>query len=176
MYCRIHILNPFFYRNFRHIQAYSRPIKIYSAMLWHIYTPALLLHIQNPTIFTILAYLKPYIQNSRHILVYSKRCVTLAYWELCHIQNFAITRILAYLGPEIIQNPVHIANFRYIQAYSIIIVITTLTFFFLTLILHTFHRNLKRHMFFDYNYNDINFNARLSLLKYAIFQNGLLRE
>ena len=144
MYCRIHILNPFFYRNFRHIQAYSRHIKIYSAMLWHIYTPALLLHIQNPTIFTILAYLKPYIQNSRHILIRSKRCVTLAYWEICHIQNFAITRILAYLGPEIIQNPVHIANFRYIQAYSIIIVITTLTFFFFAFNLTYFPPKFKK--------------------------------
>ena len=37
---------------------------------------------------------------SRHILAYSERCVTLAYWEPCQIQNFAIFRILAYLEPE----------------------------------------------------------------------------
>ena len=42
-------------------------------------------------------------------------------------------------------------------------------------ILHTFQQNLKRHMFFDYN--DINFNARLSLLKsYAIFQNSVITD
>ena len=58
-----------------------------------------------------------------------------------------------------IQNPVYIGTFRHIQAYSIVIVIITLTFFIL--ILRTFQ--LKNHIFFDYN--DVNFNARLSLLK-----------
>ena len=40
----------------------------------------------------------------------------------CHIQNFAIFRILAYSEPYL---------FRYVQAYSIVVVIITLTFFFL---------------------------------------------
>ena len=48
------------------------------------------------------------------------------------------------------------------------VVIVTLTF-------STFQQNLKRHKFFDYN--DVNFNARLSLLKkYAIFQNSVMTE
>ena len=44
------------------------------------------------------------------------------------------------------------------------IIIITFTFFLSTLILHTFKRNLKRNMFFNYN----KVNARLSLLKYVI--------
>ena len=40
----------------------------------------------------------------------------------CHIQNFAIFRILAYSEPYL---------FSYVQAYSIVVVIITLTFFFL---------------------------------------------
>ena len=47
------------------------------------------------------------------------------------------------------------------------IVIITLNFLF-KLMLHTSLQNLKRHTFFDYN--GINFSARLSLLKqYKIF-------
>ena len=43
-----------------------------------------------------------------------------------------------------------------------------------TLVLHTFQRNLKN-MFFDYS--DVNFNARLSLLnQHAIFQNRVIGE
>ena len=40
---------------------------------------------------------------SRHILAYSKCCVTLPHWEHCHIQNFI---------------PVYLGIFRHIQAYS----------------------------------------------------------
>ena len=66
---------------------------------------------------------------SRHILAYPEHCVTLAYWKPCHIQNFAMFRILAYLGPEAYSES-YLLIFRYIQAYSIMIVIITLTFFF----------------------------------------------
>ena len=74
------IQNHSYYRKFRHIQAYSRPFKTYSAIMRHIQSPLLLFaflepcHIQNlgifraPEIFTAL---------SRHILAYSERCVTL---------------------------------------------------------------------------------------------------
>ena len=51
----------------------------------------------------------------------------------------------------------------------------TLTLFFITLILRIFQRNLKRHIFFDYN--DVNFSARLSLFKqYAIFENNVIKD
>ena len=53
MYCK------FYYCKFRHSQAYSCPIQACSAILWHIYNPVLLLHIQKPAIFRILAYLEP---------------------------------------------------------------------------------------------------------------------
>ena len=66
----------------------------------------------NSCIFRILAYLEPEI---RHILAYSERCVSLAYWETCQIQNFAIYRILVYLGPEEYSES---CLFRHIQAYS----------------------------------------------------------
>ena len=59
--------------------------------------------------------------------------------------------------------PQYGCSFRHIQAHSIMTDIATLTFFFITLILHAFQGNLKRHMFFDYN--DVDFNARLSILK-----------
>ena len=60
-----------------------------------------------------------------------------------------------------IQNPVYIGTFRHTQTYSIMIVIVILTFFHFNLTY--FSTKLKRHMFLDYNY--VNFNARLSLLK-----------
>ena len=63
-----------------------------------------------------------------------------------------ILRALAYLEPCL---------FRHIQAHSIIRDVITLNFFHFNL--HTFQPKLKRHMFFDYN--DVNFNFRLSLFK-----------
>ena len=83
-----------------------------------------------------------------------------------HIHNINIFQVELYLQLEVytktsetfmrhIKNPVIVRTI-------IMIVIITLTFFF-TLILHNFQQNLKRHMFFGYS--DINFNARLSLLK-----------
>ena len=81
---------------------------------------------------------------------------TLTYSELGHIQNFSIFRT-----PDI-QNTVYIGTFRLIQAYSIMIVTITF-FFFFYLNLSTFQRILKRRMHF--HYNDVSFNARLSVLK-----------
>ena len=58
-----------------------------------------------------------------------------------------------------IQNPVYLEMFIHIQAYSIMIVLITLTPFYLhALILHTF-----QDMFIVYN--DVNFNVWWSLLK-----------
>ena len=51
----IHIKNPLYYRKFRHVQAYSRPIQTYSAMAY--LEPCVIVvysepcHIQNPRIF-----------------------------------------------------------------------------------------------------------------------------
>ena len=102
MYCMTHIQNPVYYRKFRHIQAYLRPIQPYSV----IPTPhsAICSHVVKylePCI--TLSYSKPYhIHNSN---VYSELFQDL-FW---HIQNAvqrslfgnsAIFRILAYLGPK----------------------------------------------------------------------------
>ena len=63
-----------------------------------------------------------YIQNSVKAYSYS---AVLAYSELCHIQNFCI-------GTQDIFNNDSYNNIK---------------FLFFTLILHTFERNLKRHVF-----------------------------
>ena len=143
MYYVIHIQNPVYYRKFRHIQTYS-------LILWH--TPRTLCksskpcHFQNPG-----AYLEPKIFRtlSRHILTYPERCVTLAYLEPCHIQNFAIFRILAYLHIQAYSRKFNSDSYHNIN------------FLFFTLMVHSFQRTFKRHAF---DYNDVNFNARLSLL------------
>ena len=84
----------------------------------------------------------------------------LTYWEPHHVQNFAILRILLFLGPVAYSET---CLFRYIQAYSIMIVIIKLIFFFTLMLLF----NEIKKTFFDYN--DVNCNA---LLKY----NALLLE
>ena len=129
-----HIQSPAYYRKFRHIQAYSRPVKTFS----HIES----CHIQNPGY--------RYTQNSAkanagifRTLCNTRILRTLSYSEVWHIQNFAIFSILPYLGPEAYSKSClyrHI--FRHIQAYSIMTVITALTFFyFFQLILHTFQQD-----------------------------------
>ena len=67
---------------------------------------------------------------------------------------------MAYLGPEAYSESF---LYRHIQAYSGMFDLDSYNniSFFLTLILHIC--NFKRHMFFDYN--DISFNAWLSLFK-----------
>ena len=50
---------------------------------------------------------------------------------------------------------------RHLQAYSVIIVMKTLTFFF-NLILHTFQENLKKHIF---DYNDVYLRIRWRLIR-----------
>ena len=101
-------------------------------------------HVQNPGIFRTYDTFRTL---SRHILAYSEQCVTIAYWEPCHIQNFAIFRNLTCLGLESYSESCYIGTFRHIQAYSMMIVITTLTLLFVTLVLHTFQRNKKKHVF-----------------------------
>ena len=146
MCCMIHIQNSVYDCKSRHIQPYSRPIQTNSAILWHILNHLFLLLIQNPSIFRTR---NIYITLSRHILAYSERCVTLAYWELCHVQNFVIFKILDtktwLYYPRHNQNPVFLSIFRDIQEHSIMIVIIRLTFFF-TLIWNTFQGNLKTRM------------------------------
>ena len=113
-------------------------------------------HIQNPGIFRSQDMFRIL---SRHILLYSIGCVMLAFWKNCFIQNFAIFKISALRNSRHIQNPVYLGTFRHIQTYSIVI---TLSFFFI-FFFHTFQRDLKRHMLFDYN--DVSSNARPSLFK-----------
>ena len=66
------------------------------------------------------------------------RTLPYSFSELCHVQNFGKFMTEAYSESCLV---------KHIPAYSIIIVIITLTFFFITLILHTFQRNSKRHTF-----------------------------
>ena len=112
----IHIKNPLYYRKFRHVQAYSRPIQTYSAMAY--LEPSVILvysepcHIQNPRIFRTQDIFRTL---SRNTLTYPELCVTPAIWETCHIQNFVIFRILAHLGLEAYSESY---LYRYIQAYS----------------------------------------------------------
>ena len=64
--------------------------------------------------------------------------------------------------------------FRYIQAYSVMIVIVTLTFFFHFNVTYL-STNFNLDMFLGYN--DVNFNAPLSLLKsYVTFGNNAIME
>ena len=83
-----------------------------------------LCHLQNPSIFRTQDIFRTL---SRHILAYPDRCLTLAYWEPYHIQDLAIFRILAYLRLEAYSES---CSFRYIQVYSLMMLMTTLTFFF----------------------------------------------
>ena len=131
---------------FRHIMTYLEPcvIPAYSEPL----------HIQNPGIFRTQDIFRTL---SRHILAYSVGCETLGFWKTSFIQNFAIIfRTSALRNLRHIQNPVYLGTFRHIQTYSIMITLTFFLHFF-----HTFQRDLKRHMLFDYN--DVSFNARPSL-------------
>ena len=83
------------------------------------------------------------------------------YWEPFHKQNFCIFRSQAYSESSL---------FRHIQVYSGTFN-NDKTFFFFSFNLHTFQRNL----FLDYN--DVNFNAWLSLCKqYAIFKKSVAIE
>ena len=52
---------------FRHFQAYSPLTQTYSATLRHIQNPVQLFDVQNPIIFSILAYLEPMIRSSRPV-------------------------------------------------------------------------------------------------------------
>ena len=135
MYCMMYIQNPVYYRKFRYIQAYLEPCVtlVYSDLY----------HIQNPGIFRTQDIFRTL---SRHILAYSKDWASLTFWE-----TFGIFRTQAS------------CLLRHIQAYTIMIVIIELTLYFQFNTFHTFQRNLKSQMFFDYN--DVNFNAQLSLLK-----------
>ena len=131
----INIQNSVSYCKFRHIQAYCGIFRtLCNSCIFRT------CHIQNSGIFRTQDIFSTL---SRHILEYSEHCVcnarimrTLPHSELCHIQN------LAYLGPEAYSNS---GLYRHIKAYSIIIVLITLTFFFY-FNLHTFARNLKRHV------------------------------
>ena len=105
---------------------------------------------------------------SRNILVYSERCVTLAYWEPCHIQNFAVFRILAYLESFLFRHIHECSSIFNNDSYN------NINFLFFTLILH-FSTKFQNAYVFDYN--DVNFNALLSVFnEYAIFENGVIIE
>ena len=125
MYCMIHFQNPVYYWKRRHIQAYSRPVQTYSAILWHIWNPVQFLHIQDPSIFRIVAYLelKIYSEPCQGIFWHIQLTVTLAFWKTCFIQNFAIFRIFGIEKLEVYSES---CLFRHVQTYSVMI---TLTFF-----------------------------------------------
>ena len=131
---------------FRYIHVLLRHIQLYCG-IFRTLPYSEYWHIQNPR----------YIQNSakEHSGIFRTLCnarilKTLPYSELWHIQD-----------PRHIQNSVYLGTFMHNifnnDSYN------NINFLFFALILHTFQRNLKRHMFFDYN--DVSFNTRLRLLK-----------
>ena len=81
-----------------------------------------LCHIQNSDIFKARNMFRI---MSRHILAYSERCVTLAIFKTLLYSGF-----WHIYDRRHIQNPVYLDILRHIQAYSIMIVIITLPFFF----------------------------------------------
>ena len=156
MYYMRNIQNRVYYCKFRHTQAYSHPIQTYSAILWHILN---CVFIQNPAIVIESWHFQNlrYIQNTvkAYFGIFRKLCNspifrTLSYSELCHIQNFGhedpILGPMAYSESCLFRHMTYSSIFNN-DSYKI-------NFLFFTLILH---------MFFDYN--DVNFNARPSLLK-----------
>ena len=134
------------------------------------------MHIQNPAIFRILEWmfrtLDMFWTLPWHILAYSTHCVMLACWEPCPIQNFTIFRIWAYSALRAFSES---CLYWHIQTYSIMTVAMILSFFLFTLILHTYFSTIFKDMSFDYN--DVNFNARLSWLPLnVIFENSVIIE
>ena len=112
MYCMVHIQNLVIIVNsdiFRHIVTYLEPYVTLACS-----EPC---YIENPGICRTKDIFKTLL---RHILAYSACYVMLAYCE-------HIFRILTYLGPEVYSES---CLFRHLQAYSIMIVIITLTLFF----------------------------------------------
>ena len=86
------------------------------------------------------------------IVVYLEHCVTLAYSEPCHIQNSGIFRT----------QDIFRTLSRHVQAYSIMIVIITLTFFLSQWSYIVFNK-IWFYMFFGYN--AVNFYARLKIIR-----------
>ena len=125
MYYITLIQNPLCCSKFRHIQAYSRPMQTYSVILWHSQC--------NSCVFKILPYSESWhIQNPRYIQ-------NMAYPEYgSYIQSSCIFRTIRILIIFIFQEYSGIFNN---DSYS------NINFIFFTLILHTFQRNLKRHVF-----------------------------
>ena len=117
MYCMIHIQNLGYYCKFRHIRPYCG---IFGTLC-------------NSCIFRAL----PYLEHK----IYSELCSCI-FWHnqtLCNariLRTPAIFKILTYsefwdiLHLRHIQNHVYLDTFTHIQAYSIMIVIIILTFFF----------------------------------------------
>ena len=103
---------------FRHIQPYCGIFRtLCNSCIFRTLSYSKFQHIQNPR----------YIQNSVkaysgifRMLCNASMLRALPYSEFWHMQH-----------PRHIHNPVCISTFRHIQAYSVIIVIITLTFFFL---------------------------------------------
>ena len=153
------------FREIRHIHLLFTYIHLYCGM----FRPC---HIQNPGIFETQDIFRTL---SKHILAYSERCVTLAYWEPCHIQNFDLFRILAYLEFKEYSKS---CLFTYIQAYLGIFnndSYNNLNFlFFFHFNLAQFSIKFKRHVLW-LQWRD--FNTGLSLpKKYAIFKNSVIIE
>ena len=106
--------------------------------------------------------------------MYSEGCEMLEYWEHWHIQNITKFKILTYLGPE---TYLESCLFRHIQAVSGIFNnfgYNSINFLFFHFNL-TYFSTKSRDILFDYN--DVNFNARLSLLNQCvIFQNSVIKK
>ena len=132
-----------YYRKFRYIQRYSCPVQIHSAMLWTRCNACIFRTLPHSEfdIFRIEDVVKT---MSRHILLIQNAVNNL------HNENPTIFRSLAHLGPYMYSE---FCLFKHIEAYSDIFnnnSYNNVKIFF-TLILHTFQRNLKSPVLFDYN-------------------------
>ena len=126
MYCTRHIHNTAYYCKFRHFQPYCT----YYCKFRHFQPYCSIFRILcNSCIFRTLAYLEPkiYSEICQDIFWYIQNAMQRSHIENCHIQNFTIFRILTYLGFEAYSET---CLCTHIQAYLIMIVIITLTFFF----------------------------------------------
>ena len=130
--------------------------------------PCLLLKIQTYSGIFTFRYIQPYcgIFRNQDILYIqnSVKAYSGIFRTLCDAR---ILKTLPYSEFWHIGNPRYIRNFVYLGTFRLTFnndSYNNVNFLFFALMLKTFRRNLKILCFF-FDYNDVSFNARLSLLK-----------
>ena len=166
----INIQKPVYYCKFRHIQAYSRFIKTFSHVVAYLEPCVTLVysepyHIQNPGIFRTYKIYSELCQGIFRTLCNARILRTMPFTGLSHI------RCLAYLGPKVYSES---CFYRHIQAYSGIFdndSYNNINFLFC----HICHFSTKFRKTCFLTYNNVSFNAWLSLLKGTVLINDRLR-